>query len=259
MLHIAVDDGCRIACHVDGPEDVPAVVFAHSLGASSAMWEPQLAALQGRYRVIRYDSRGHGASDVPAGPYTIERLGRDVLAIADALGLDQFAYCGLSLGGMVGQWLGVHAADRINKLILCNTTPYMGPPEVWQERIDTVRREGMGVLVEGTLGRWFTPAFHASHPEIVEAVRRRFLATSPEGYAACAAAIMVMDQRGLLGRITCPTLIVGGHSDPSTPPACAEEMHQAIAGSLLILIDAAHVSNIEAEDAFNAALSTFLE
>lgn len=260
MNRATVDDGCRIAWRMDGPEGAPVLMLAHALGASSAMWGPQVEAFSGTFRVLRYDARGHGASDVPAGPYTIERLGRDALGLLDALGLggEKVVFCGLSMGGFVGQWLGANAPDRLEKLILANTSAYMGPPEGWRDRIETVTREGMAAVTEATLARWFTADFRDRAPEAVDAIRKLLMATSPQGFAGCAGAIAGMDLRGSLAAISVPTLIIGNRQDPSTTLAHAEALHAAIPGSQLAVLPAAHLANIEAAEPFNAAIRAFV-
>lgn len=253
----ALDDGCRIAWRIDGPEGAPVMVLAHALGASSAMWWPQVEAFGTTFGVLRYDARGHGASDAPPGPYSIERLGRDALGLLDALGLEKVVFCGLSMGGFVGQWLGANAPDRLEKLILANTSAYMGPPEAWRERIETVTRQGMGAVAEATLERWFTAGFRGGAPEAVETIRQLLLATPPQGYAGCAGAIGAMDLRDSLAAISVPTLVIGNRQDPSTPLAHAEALHAAIPGSRLAVLPAAHLANIEAADQFNATVLDF--
>lgn len=258
MNFATMEDGCRIAWRMEGPDGAPVLMFAHALGASSDMWWPQVAAFGSRYRVLRHDARGHGVSDAPAGPYSIERLGRDALGVLDAAGVDKAVFCGLSMGGFVGQWLGAHAPERLEKLILANTGACMGPPKAWQDRIETVSRDGMSAVTEATLERWFTPEFHTHAPEAVDAIRRLLLATRPQGYAGCAGAIAVMDLRPVLSSIAVPTLVIGNRRDPSTPLALAEALHAAIPGSRLAVLEAAHLANIEAADPFNAAISGFL-
>lgn len=253
-----LDDGCRIAWRMSGPAGAPVLVFAHALGASSAMWRPQVEALSDRFRVLRYDSRGHGESDIMPGPYGIDRLGRDALGLIEALGLETVAFCGLSMGGFVGQWLGAHAPRRLRRLVLASTAPYMGPPEAWTDRIRTATEHGMSVVADAALERWFTPGFRARAPHAVEAVRQTVQATDPRGYAACAAAIAVMDLREDIRSITVPTLLIAGSEDPATPPARADELRAAIPGSRLETLSAAHLSNIEQAEGFNALLTAFL-
>ncbi|WP_044564592.1 3-oxoadipate enol-lactonase [Azospirillum sp. B4] len=258
MPLITLDDGCHLSYRVDGPADAPPLVLSNSLGTAVAMWEPQMAALTEQYRVIRYDSRGHGASDAPAGPYTMARLGQDVLGLLDELDLYRVRFCGLSKGGMVGQWLGINAGQRLERLVLANTAAYMGPPESWQGRMDLVTAQGMGAVTEAVIERWFTPGFVAAEPEATDRVRQLLLATKPQGYVGCCAAIRDMDQRPQLGGVSVPTLVIGGTQDPATPPAKAEELHAGIKGSRLVMLEAAHLSNIEQAAAFTAALLDFL-
>ena len=246
-------DNCHIHHRFDGPEDAPVLMLSHSLGASMAMWEPQMAALTARYRVLRYDLRGHGGSDVPVGAYSLDRLGRDVIELLDHLGIARVHFCGLSLGGMIGQWLGVRAPERLHSLTLANTSAYMGPPSGWDDRISAVRESGMAAMRDAILARWFTADFSDT-----ATVGAMIDATDPAGYAGCSAAIRDMDLRPLGCLITTPTLIIGGLRDPATPPDHARVLNADIAGSQLVMLDAAHLSNIECASAFNAALLTFL-
>ena len=246
-------DGCRIHHRFDGPENAPVLMLSHSLGASMAMWELQMAALTAHFRVLRYDLRGHGGSDVPAGAYSLDRLGRDVIEVLDDLGIGRVHFCGLSLGGMIGQWLGVRAPARLRSLTLANTSAFMGPPQGWDDRISAVRETGMAAMRDAILARWFTPDFADT-----ESVGAMIDATDPAGYAGCSAAIRDMDLRPLGCLITTPTLIIGGLRDPATPPDHARALNANIPGSQLVMLDAAHLSNIECASEFNAALLTFL-
>jgi 3-oxoadipate enol-lactonase len=258
ISHIAVGDGCRLAYRFDGPEDAPVLTLSNSLGTTLDMWAPQIAALTGTFRVLRYDSRGHGNSDVPPGAYSIDRLGRDAVELLDALEIKRVWFCGLSMGGMVGQWLGVRAPERLAGLILANTAAYMGPPASWQGRMETVRTRGMSALTEAVLQRWFTPDFQQAAPDAVAPVRAMLLACKPEGYIGCCAAIRDMDQRETVRLIRAPTLLISGELDPATPPADAAHLHAAISGSRLVSLRAAHLSNIEQADRFNAAVTAFI-
>lgn len=251
-------DGARLFYRVDGPEDAPVLLLSHSLGTDLAMWDPQAPAFEQRFRLVRYDSRGHGRSDAPPGPYTIERLGRDALTLLDALGVAKAHFCGLSKGGMVGQWLGANAGGRIERLVLSNTSAWIGAPEVWDQRIETVRAQGMAAIVPGVIDRWFTRAFQERAPDAVARIRDMLLATDPEGYVACCAAVRDMDQRASLGRIRAPTLVVAGLHDQATPPDHGRLIAQGIEGARVVELDAAHLSNIEAEVAFTAAVLDFL-
>lgn len=251
-------DGCRIAYRFDGPEAAPVLLFSNSLGTNLDMWAPQVEALSGQFRVLRYDSRGHGQSDAPAGSYSLDRLGRDVIELLDALGIERVNYCGLSKGGMVGQWLGMRAPERLNRLILANTAPYMGPPSSWGARIQAVHDGGMTALTETVLERWFTPGFRADSPEIVNRIRDMLLTTDPGGYAGCCAAIRDMDLRVTNPLIAVPTLVIAGSEDPATPPSDGEAIANAVQNGTLIVLNAAHLSNIEQADAFNDAVRNFL-
>jgi 3-oxoadipate enol-lactonase len=254
-----VGDGCRIASRLEGIVDGAVLVLSNSLGSTLEMWTPQLAAFTGRFRVLRYDTRGHGGSDVPPGDYSLGRLGRDVLDLLDARQIERAHYCGLSLGGMIGQWLGAHAPERIGRLVLANTSPYMGPAAPWNDRIEVVRRSGMGAITETVLERWFTPRFREREPATVERVRNMLLATSPEGYAGCCAAIRDMDLRNDAARITSPVLLIAGSADPSTPPDITHALARTIPSApQVVTLDSAHLSNVEQFAAFNQAVLGFL-
>lgn len=258
-MYMTTDDGVRIAYRVDGPEAAPVLLLSNSLGTTMEMWAPQVRRLAEQYRVVRYDSRGHGGSDVPAGDYAMSRLGLDALALLDHLKVQRARFCGLSKGGMVGMWLATHAPARIERLALCNTAAYMGPPASWQQRIDSVRADGMTAVVDAVVDRWFTPAFRQSSPEHVAQIQAMLMAASPVGYTGCCAAIRDMDQRDAIRAIHAPTLVIGGTADPATPPEKAQEIAQAIADSHLVMLEAAHLSNIEQPGRFTAALIDFME
>jgi 3-oxoadipate enol-lactonase len=221
------------------------------------MWDRQLTALSG-FRLIRYDPRGHGRSDAPAGEYTLPQLGRDALAVLDAAGVARASFCGISMGGGVGQWLAAEAPARIDRLVLANTGPAFGSPDVWKARIQTVLSEGMGAVAPSVVDRWFTPEFRERDPVEVSRILAMLLACAPHGYAGCCAAIRDANLRPKLSQITAPTLVIGGGRDPATPPALAEELAAGIAGARLVMIDAAHLTPNERPDLFNAALSDFL-
>jgi 3-oxoadipate enol-lactonase len=222
------------------------------------MWDPQVAALTEHFRVLRYDSRGHGSSDVSPGPYDIALLARDVLALLDALELGRVKFCGLSIGGMIGIWLGANAPARVEQLVLSNTAAHIGGPELWNSRIEAVRKGGMAALADTVIGRWFTPRFRESNPETIGRIRDMLLGTPPEGYAACAAAVRDMDQRDLLTRITAPTLVICGTQDPATPPEHGRFIAERVKGARLVELEASHLSNVEAAPAYNRTLLEFL-
>lgn len=259
MPHVEVN-GIRMHYRVDGPEDAPVVMLSNSLGTALGMWDPQMPALTQRYRVLRYDSRGHGESDAPEGPYSMDMLADDALGLLDALGIERAHFCGLSKGGMVGQVLGARHGDRLISLTLCSTACYMPPPELWEERIRTVTEHGMRALADAVVERWFTEDFRSEPTIAVDSVRHMLLTTPPQGYAGCCAAIRDMDLRDVITDIRVPTLIVVGADDPATPPEKAEEIREHIPGARLEVIpEAAHLLNIEQDVAFTATLIAFLD
>jgi 3-oxoadipate enol-lactonase len=214
------------------------------------MWDAEANALKQQFRVIRLDTRGHGSSSVPSGDYTLERLGRDVLVALDMVGVAQAHVCGLSMGGMVAQWLAVHTPARVDRLILADTAARIGTPESWQARRETVRAQGMAAIAEMAIGRFFSEEFRARAPDTVARFRRLLETTSPEGYAGCCAALRDADFSCELARIVAPTLVICGRLDISTPPSQAEALVQDIPEAELLLLDAAHLSNIERPVAF---------
>jgi 3-oxoadipate enol-lactonase len=248
----------RLHYRFDGADDAPVVMLSNSLGTNLSMWDAQLPALTRRFRVLRYDSRGHGQSAVTPGPYTIEQLARDAVGLLDALDLAQVPFCGLSMGGMVGQWLGANAARRLSRLVLCNTAARIGTPDIWNARIDAVNKGGMAAIVDGVLAHWYTAPFMASAPNAISATRNMLLTTPAAGYVASCAAVRDMDQRGSVSRIAVPTLVVSGAYDAVTPPAEGRFLAEHIGGANHIQLAAAHLSNIEAAVAFTSALAGFL-
>lgn len=237
----------------------PALLFLNSLGASLEMWDDQIEAMSERYEVIRYDARGHGNSTPGSEAATdIQQLARDALCVLDACGVARAHLCGLSLGGMTAMQIASGWPDRVLKVALCSTSPYLQPCEGWNARIRAVAEQGMTALAEGTLQRWFTPEFHQAEPERVNRVRQMLLACQPQGFAACAAAIRDMDQRESIKTITSKTLVIGGSKDAGTPPAEAELIARSIPDAKLVMLDAAHMSNIERAAEFNATLLEFL-
>jgi 3-oxoadipate enol-lactonase len=224
----------RLNHRFDGPEDAPVLVLSNSLGTGLAMWDGMLSALAERFRVLRYDQRGHGATPAVAGPYAIEDLGRDVLGLLDELGLERVSFAGCSLGGMTGMWLAIEAPERIDRLGLINTSAHMPPRETWTERAAIVRERGIEAVVDAALERWFSPA---APPASVAATRALLLATDAEGYAGCCEAIAEHDLRAELGAIRAPALIVAATHDPATPPDHAEALAAGIGGSRLVVLD----------------------
>ena len=250
--------GIRQYYRLEGGDDALALIFSHSLGCDHTQWDPQAAALLPRFRILRYDTRGHGATGVPRGDYSIEQLARDALALADALGIRQFAWCGLSLGGMIGQWLGANAADRLTSLVLANTSARLDAGAM-ETRRRTALEDGLAALEPATMGRFFSPErVEANPPEVAER-RRVLLATDPAGYAGCCAAIRDMNNEPLLPRIKTRTLIIVGDHDPSTPwQPHGETLARNIPGAEVQRLPTAHLSNVEAPEAFTAALVRFL-
>lgn len=255
---ITCGDGCQLHYRLDGPKDAPVLMLSNSLGTNMAMWEPQLARFQQDFRVLRYDQRGHGLSDSPQGAYSLDRLGRDVVELLDALELEQVAFCGLSLGGMTGQWLGIRAPERLHHLVLANTSAFMGPPSAWDARIELVRREGLASLAQASSERWFTPRFRDAEPRQIARFQAQLAGGNPAGYAGCCAAIRDMDMRPSLGLIQPDCLIIGGEHDPATPREHSEALHQAIPGAALTMLPAAHLSNVELPAPFADAVLQFL-
>jgi 3-oxoadipate enol-lactonase len=242
-----------------GPADAPVLVLGGSLGKSLSMWDGQLALAE-RLRLVRYDHRGHGRSPVPPAPYDIADMGRDVLALLDSLGLERVAYAGVSIGGMVGMWLGANAPERIERLVLICTSAQLTPASAWQERAATVREAGtVEVIADAVVGRWLTPAYAQQHPELVAELRAMLVATDPEGYAACCGAIERMDLREALARISAPTLVVSGAQDQAIPPEHQQRIADAIPGARLETLDpAAHVAPVEQPARLNDLITAHL-
>jgi 3-oxoadipate enol-lactonase len=252
-------DGCPLWVEVEGPERAPVLILSNSLGTSLHMWDAQVAPFAQRFRLVRYDRRGHGKSGVPQGPYTMERLGLDALAIADGLRLAKFDWCGLSMGGMEGMWLAAHARDRIDRLILSNTSCYYPDKSHWNERITAIAASGgLASLADRIATLWFSQEFRARAPESVAPMKAMLAATQVEGYIACCEAIRDMDHRDILARIAAPTLIIAGRQDQATPVAAAQFIHSRIAGASLTILDAAHISNVEQPSAYAETVLGFL-
>jgi 3-oxoadipate enol-lactonase len=239
----------------------PPLVLANSLGTTLAIWDPQADALARRLRLIRYDHRGHGRSPAVSGPYEIADLAKDVLLLLDRLEIERTSLCGLSVGGMVGIWLAAHAPERIERLIVCCSSAYMGPARLWAERATAVREAGsVEVIAEGVLAGWLTPAYAAQHPDIHARLRAMLLATAAEGYAACCGAIERMDLRGELAAVHAPTLIVAGEHDTAAPLAThAQPLAEGIPQARLEVVAAAHLANVERRDAVTELILDHLD
>jgi 3-oxoadipate enol-lactonase len=251
-------DGCPIYVEVSGRDDAPALILSNSLGTNLHMWDEQTPEWSKHFRVVRYDRRGHGKSGVPQGPYSMERFGRDVLAVADALDIETFNWCGLSMGGMVGQWLGANAPDRVEKLILSNTNYNYADKTPWNDRIKFVQDKGLAELVEPNMERWFTKGFRENSPQTVARIREIFLKTDPVGYIACCEAIRDMDFTASNPSIAAPTLVIVGSQDPATPPAAGEAIAKQIKGAKLAALDAAHIANMEQPKIYTETVLNFL-
>jgi 3-oxoadipate enol-lactonase len=247
--------------HVDeGAPGGPAVLLGASLGTTHRVWDALAADLSRDFRVVRFDTRGHGSSPAPATPYTVEELTADVVALADRLGIERFAYAGLSLGGAIGQRLGIDHGDRLTSLALCSTSPVFGTPEMWEERAETVRSQGTEALADATVERWFTPEFRDEHPDQVAWVMDMFRATPDAGYAGCCAALARFDATDELAAVRVPTLVVAGAEDPTCPPSVGEAIVESIPDAELVVIEeAAHIANVARPEAFNAAVRAHLE
>jgi 3-oxoadipate enol-lactonase len=255
-------NGFHVSYQLSGPEGAPVVCLSHSLASSSVMWDPQIAVLSQNFRLLRYDTRGHGGSDAPRGPYGLDQLGDDVVAMLDALGIDRVHWVGLSMGGMIGQNLALRYPQRLASMMLCDTLSVVSEEAqpIWEERIQIAVRDGMAPLCEPTLARWFTPAYLQSGPPAVETIRSQLMETPVNGYVGCCEAIRRLDYLRRLHEISLPVGVVVGAEDPAAPPSASQAIHQRIAGSSLVVIDnAAHLSNVEQPEAFNAAMLGFLE
>jgi 3-oxoadipate enol-lactonase len=258
MPMINADDGCPLSVQVEGSDGAPALMLSNSLGTNLHMWDDQAAEFAKHFRLVRYDRRGHGKSGAPKGPYSFDRFGRDILAIIDALQIKKMNWCGLSMGGMDGQWLGANAPDRVEKLILANTNFYYADKAPWADRIKFVQEKGLTELVGLNMERWFTAGFRERAPQAIARMTEMFVATNPGGYVACVEAIRDMDFRTSNPKVTTPTLVIVGKQDPATPPSAGEAIAQQIKGAKLVALDAAHISNVEQPKAFADAVLDFL-
>lgn len=252
-------NGCPIHYEIEGDEKKPVLMFCNSLGTTLHMWDGQMPEVKQHFRVLRYDRRGHGKSGVPAGPYNMEMLGRDALAVMDAAKVDKINWCGLSMGGMVGMWIGANAPQRVNKLILSNTSSYFENKQVWNDRIKTVKEKGLGAILQGTLERWFTKPFRDRAPEKVQKIADMFNNTKAEGYIGCGEAVRDMDHREILKKITAPTMVIAGSQDAGTTPEMGKFVSDNIRGAKLTMFDAAHIANVECEADYTKAVISFLK
>ena len=251
-------DGCPIHVEIEGPEGAPVLMLSNSLGTTLHMWDPQVAPFTQHFRLVRYDRRGHGKSGCPQGPYTMERLGHDVLAVLDGLGAQKVNWCGLSMGGMVGQWLGANAPDRVERLVLTNTSSYFPDKAAWNERLKLVREKSVAAFAAPNMERWFTKGFRERAPEKIAWMTEMFAATPLAGYIACGEAVRDMDHRELLPKISAPTLVIAGRHDPATTLEANEYIKSRIPGARLAVLDASHISNVEQPKAYTDAVLGFL-
>jgi 3-oxoadipate enol-lactonase len=252
-------NGAQVHYELSGPASAPVLVFSNSLGTNLTMWTPQVEALGKRYRILRYDTRGHGQSAVTPGPYRISQLADDVLGLLDRLGIEKVSFCGLSMGGMIGMTLALRVPERVGKIVLCCTAAKLGSGETWNGRITAVQKGGMAAVTDAVLERWYTPTFRAAAPEHIRRTKQMLLTTPAEGYVANCEAIRDEDLRERIAGIQIPTLILMGKHDPVVPLADGRFMAERIRGSKYVELPAAHLANIEASGAFTKELATFLE
>ncbi|NUT47233.1 MAG: 3-oxoadipate enol-lactonase [Saccharothrix sp.] len=243
---------------LSGPSDAPVVVLGNSLGTTTTLWDRQLPVLHRRFRVLRYDHRGHGGSAAPGGPYRVDDLADDVLELLDALGLHRVSFCGVSMGGMVGMWLAGHAPERIERLVLVCTTATFASSRPWLDRAAVVRESGTGAIAATAVGRWFSPAFRERSPGVVAAFEAGLSEVDDEGYASCCDALAAMDLRSVLPAIEAPTAVVSGLADEATPPDRGRRIAAAIPGASFHLVQAAHLAPVEAPDEVSAILEAHL-
>lgn len=243
-----------------GKDNNPFIVFSHALGGDLSMWDRQVASFAGEYRIVRYDLRGHGRSAQSASDFRLEDLAEDVVRLLDQRGIERAHFCGLSLGGLIGQWLGVNAAERLLSLTLVDTTPRIGAPEVWNQRFAQIEAGGMAAISNATMERWFTETFREQEPETVTRIRSVLETTSPSAYISCAKVVRdsAINHKDL-ERITAPTLVMTGTFDSAAKPEDAKNLAAHIPGSRYVELPAAHISPVEASDAFNNGLRMFLE
>jgi 3-oxoadipate enol-lactonase len=253
-----MSDGTALHYRFDGGAARPVLMLSNSVGSTLEVWDPQMAALSEHFRVLRYDNRGHGASDVPPGPYAMARIGRDAQELIEGLQLAPLAFCGLSLGGMVGMWLGANAPHLVTRAVLANTSAYFSQPDIWNQRIALVEAEGMHAAASSIIQRWLTADFIEQHPAVTAKMLAMLAGIPPKGWTAMAAAVRDMDLRASLAAIAMPVLVIAGALDPATPPAMAEAIADAVPNARLAILNAAHLSNVELPDEFTRLLLAFL-
>ena len=249
----------RLHHRLDGPAEAPVIALPSSLGTTTELWDANAGAWMETFRVLRYDQRGHGGSEVPRGPYSIDDLGRDFIALLDELGLERVFFCGLSLGGATGMWVGAHAPERIENLVLACTSARFGDPGQWVARAASARTAGVESIADRVIARWFTPEFAEERPDVVSQFRSVLVSTPREGYAGCCEALAGWDFRGHLTRVRRPTLVVAGVNDGATPLAHSRLLAERIPrAKLVVLPRAAHLANVEQNDAFSSLVAEHL-
>lgn len=260
MQKFVAGDGCRIAYRLDGEAGRPILILSNSIATTLRMWDDQVGVLSEQFQVLRYDTRGHGCSDAPVGAYSLDRLGRDVLELMDGLRIERMHFCGLSLGGFVGQWLGTHAPDRLDRLVLSNTSPYLGPAPQWDALIGKVLgNRDMAAMADMFMGNWFPQRMFAEQADIVQRFREMVLATPPEGLAACFAVVRDADLRRTNAVIPVPTLVIAGTDDAVTIASHSEQIAEAIPSAHLVVMTGVHMLNVEREKAFVDTIVSFLQ
>tara|TARA_B100001123_G_scaffold443673_1_gene590306 strand:+ start:8156 stop:8941 length:786 start_codon:yes stop_codon:yes gene_type:complete len=257
MTKLQVDQ-CRLSFDVEGPQEAPPLLLLNSLGTTTDLWKQQVDQLTPLFRVIRCDTRGHGLSDSPPGPYTLERLGRDALAVLAAANAPRAHVCGISLGGMVALWLAANAQERVDRVIAANTGATIGTPSFWNQRIAAVQASGLSGMTDTLTKRWFTDRFCQTDPVIVGQFRSMLSACTVEGYAGCCAALRDANLNDALARIAAPVLVINGANDEATPPEAGNLVQTRVGGARVVTLEAAHLSNVEQAGAFNATILSFL-
>ena len=258
-MTIAQINGIDVFYKLDGNPQKPAIIFSNSLGTDQTMWDGQIRNLENDYFIIRYDTRGQGNTAAPHGPYSLAMLSKDVLSLLDFLGIEKVIFCGISMGGLIGQYLGIHAPSRISKLIIANTAAKIGNHQAWSDRAELVRKTGLSSIADSAPSRWFTPEFYSQALKLVNGLVVKIKNSNPEGYASCCDALAVADLREEISKISMPTLIFAGINDPVTTVSDAQFLGKSIKGSHLVQLDASHISNIEAQFEFNSELLNFLK
>lgn len=255
--HVVENEGASLYVRIDGPDDAPALLLSNSMGTPLSMWEAQMSAFAEQYCVIRYDIRGHGRSTATEPPYDLALLSRDALAVLDALGVEQAHFCGVSIGGMVGETLAIEHADRVDRVVVANTGLFI-PPDAMGSRVQAARELGLSGLVDTIVPRWFTQGFIDSNPDVVVSLKKDFVANSFDGYLGCCYALGTLDNRATITSVSVPMLVIGGEHDPAATPEQSRELAEQVPGAELVVLDCAHLSNVELPDEFTAAVLGFL-